>query len=35
MLVKSMTEEEIHEIGDAFGYYDYGQATGMNAVFSG
>ena len=24
MLVKSMTEEEIHEIGHAFGYYDYG-----------
>ena len=35
MLVKSMTEEEIHEIGHAFGYYDYGQETGMNAVFSG
>lgn len=35
MLVKSMTEEEIHEIGHAFGYYDYGQETGMNAAFSG
>ena len=35
MLVKSMTEEEIHEIGHAFGYYDYGQEAGMNAVFSG
>ena len=35
MLVKTMTEEEIHEIGHAFGYYDYGQETGMNAVFSG
>lgn len=27
MLVKSMTEKEIHEIGHAFGYYDYGQET--------
>ena len=35
MLVKSMTEEEIHEIGHAFGYYDYGQETGMTAAFSG
>ena len=34
MLVKSMTEEEIHEIGQAFGCYDYGQETGMTAAFS-
>ena len=35
MLVKSITEEEIHEIGHAFGYYDYGEETGMSAAFSG
>ena len=35
MLVKSMTEEEIHEIGHAFGCYDYGQKTGMTSAFSG
>ena len=35
MLVKSMTEEEIYEIGHAFGYYDYGEETGMPAAFSG
>lgn len=35
MLVKSMTEEEIHEIGHAFGYYDYEEETGMSAAFSG
>ncbi|MEE0229900.1 MAG: hypothetical protein UEJ45_05325 [Peptococcaceae bacterium] len=35
MLVKSMTEKEIHEIGHAFGYYDYGQETRMTAAFSG
>ena len=35
MLVKSMTEEEIYEIGHAFGYYDYGEETGMAAAFSG
>ena len=34
MLVKSMTEEEIYEIGHAFGYYDYGEETGMPAAFS-
>ena len=34
MLVKSMTEEEIYEIGQAFGCYDYGQETGMTAAFS-
>ena len=35
MLVKSMTEQEIYEIGYAFGYYDYGEETGMAAAFSG
>ena len=35
MLVKSMTEEEIYDIGHAFGYYDYGEETGMSAAFSG
>ena len=35
MLVQSMTEEEIYGIGHAFGYYDYGEETGMSAAFSG
>ena len=35
MLVKSITEEEIYGIGHSFGYYDYGQETGMSAAFSG
>ena len=35
MLVRTITEEEIHDIGHAFGYYDYGQETGMTAAFSG
>lgn len=35
MLVKSMTEEEIHEIGHAFAYYNYGEETGMPSAFSG
>ena len=35
MLVKSITEKEIYDIGHAFGYYDYGQETGMPAAFSG
>ena len=35
MLVKSITEEEIYGIGDAFGFYDYGEETGMTAAFSG
>ena len=35
MLVKSITEKEIYDIGHAFGYYDYGQETGMSAAFSG
>ena len=35
MLVQSMTAEEIYGIGHSFGYYDYGQETGMSAAFSG
>ena len=35
MLVKSITEEEIYGIGHAFGYYDYGEETGMAAASSG
>ena len=35
MLVRTITEEEIYDIGHAFGYYDYGQEPGMTAVFSG
>ena len=35
MLVKSITEGEIHGIGHASGYYDYGEETGMPAAFSG
>lgn len=35
MLVKPITEEEIYGIGHAYGYYDYGEETGMSAAFSG
>lgn len=35
MLVRTITEKEIHDIGHAFGYYNYGQETGMTAAFSG
>ncbi len=35
MLVKQITEGEIHGIGHASGYYDYGEETGMSAAFSG
>ena len=35
MLVRTITEEDIYGIGHAFGYYDYGQETGMTAAFSG
>ena len=35
MRVRTMTEAEIHDIGHAFGYYDYGQETGMTSAFSG
>lgn len=29
MIVKSMNESAIYAIGHAFGYYDYGEETGM------
>ena len=35
MLVRTITKEEIYDIGHAFGYYDYGQETGMTSAFSG
>ena len=35
MLVKSIAEGEIYGIGHAFGFYDYGEETGMTAAFSG
>ena len=35
MLVKPITEEEINGIGHAYGYYDYGEETGLSAAFSG
>ena len=35
MKVTTLEETVIHDIGHAFGYYDYGQETGMTAVFSG
>ena len=35
MVVKSMTEEEIYDIGHAFGYYDYKEEIGMSSAFSG
>lgn len=35
MKVTTMEEAAIHDIGHAFGYYDYGQETGMTAAFSG
>jgi len=35
MHVKTMAEKEIYDIGHAFGYYDYGQETGMTVAFSG
>ena len=35
MLVRTITEGEIYDIGHAFGYYDYGQETGLPAAFSG
>lgn len=33
--VRSVTEEEIEEIGHAFGYYDYGDEDGMVKLFGG
>ena len=35
MKVTTLGETAIHDIGHAFGYYDYGQETGMTAAFSG
>ena len=35
MKVTTLDETAIHGIGHAFGYYDYGQETGMTAAFSG
>ena len=34
MLVQSITAEEIYGIGHSFGYYDYGEETGMSAFQS-
>lgn len=35
MLVKTLDENVISEIGHAFGYYDYGTENGMATLFSG
>ena len=35
MKVTTLDEKSIHDIGHAFGYYDYGEETGMSAAFSG
>ena len=35
MKVTTLDEKTIHDIGRAFGYYDYGEETGMSAAFSG
>ena len=35
MIVKSMNESAIYAIGHAFGYYDYGEETGMVYAFFG
>ena len=35
MKVTTLDERSIHDIGHAFGYYDYGEETGMSAAFSG
>ena len=35
MQVTTLDEKSIHDIGHAFGYYDYGEETGMSAAFSG
>lgn len=34
MLAKSMNESDIYDIGHAFGYYDYGEETGMTSIYS-
>ena len=35
MKVTTLDEKSIHDIGHAFGYYDYGEETGMSTAFSG
>ena len=35
MKVTTLDEKSIHDIGHAFGYYDYEEETGMSAAFSG
>ena len=35
MKVTTLDEKSIRDIGHAFGYYDYGEETGMSAAFSG
>ena len=35
MKVTTLDEKSIRDIGHAFGYYDYGQETGMTVAFSG
>ena len=35
MKVTTLDEKSIRDIGHAFGYYDYGEETGMAAAFSG
>ena len=35
MVVKTLDEGVIQEIGHAFGYYDYGTEKGLVSVFSG
>ena len=35
MKVTELDEQKIQDIGHAFGYYDYGEETGMTAAFSG
>ena len=35
MKVTTLDEKSIHDIGHAFGYYDYGEETGMAAAFPG
>ena len=35
MKVTTLGEKSIRDIGHAFGYYDYGEETGMSVAFSG
>ena len=34
MKVTTLDEKSIRDIGHAFGYYDYGEETGMSAAFA-